>query len=124
MAFNTFVKVKSNYEAKCSLAHDESCSLSAYMQLPVDQYICIQMPLNATLERMGDLDSNKFNLTVPPVRFFNLVVSPMLICTVKQTDHSVNIESTECVLRGSPYVEGLNGCFRFTVNTIFSWVSI
>ncbi|KAJ1414111.1 hypothetical protein B484DRAFT_100419 [Ochromonadaceae sp. CCMP2298] len=52
-SFNTFVKVKSNYEAKCSLKHDEGCSLASYMQLPVDQYVCIKMPLNATLERMG-----------------------------------------------------------------------
>lgn len=118
MAFNTFVTVESSFEARCTSQADRGVSLTDYMRLPVEQYVCIQMPLNATLERMAN---NQFNMTVPPVRFFNLDVSPTLICDVSQTADSVKIVSEECILRGSKYVEGLNGCFHINVNTRFSW---
>lgn len=119
MAFDTIVEVGSNYESKCSLASDKGISLLNYMQLPVEQYVCIKMPLDATLSR---IDGNRFNLTVPPVRFFNLDVSPTLICRVTQTNEAVLIESSECCLRGSPFVESLNGCFRMQIKTIFKWI--
>lgn len=119
MAFDTFVKVETNFETKCGVeSHDPGCTLTDYMRLPVEQYVCIQMPLNASLERMSN---NQFNMTVPPVRFFNLDVSPMLICDVVQTATSVKITSDTCVLRGSPYVVGLNGCFKINVSTKFTW---
>ena len=88
--YNTFVKVKSNFEAQTILEHDENCSLKDYMRLPVDQYVCIKMPLNAKLQRLND---NFFNLTVPPVTFFNLQVSPTVQCIVSQTQDAVVIES-------------------------------
>eukprot|EP01031_Cornospumella_fuschlensis_P039080 gene39080-47545_t len=80
------VDVRSKFEAKCSLEADAGVSLSDYMRLPVEQYVCIQMPLNASLERLG---GSLFNLTVPPVRFFHLDVSPMLFCEVTQTPDAV-----------------------------------
>lgn len=76
------------------------------------------MPLDATLVR---IQNNRFNLTVPPVRFFTLSVSPMLYCDVRQTNSTVEITSTECILRGSQYVTGLNNCFKFSVKTVFTW---
>ena len=118
MAYNTFVTVDSKFETACSLAADEGISLSDYMQLPVDQYVCIKMPLDATLERM---EGSKFNMTVPPVRFFTLDVSPTIICDVTQSDEYVSIESTDCTLRGSPYVVDLNGCYRLKISSTFSW---
>ena len=64
--YNTFVRVKSNFEAKTSMVHDEGFSLKEYMRLPVEQYVCIKMPLNADLTRNeGDV----FILKVPPVTF-------------------------------------------------------
>lgn len=86
MAFDTFVKVSSSYEARCTSScpippdakniHDQVLSLSDYMRLPVDQYVCIKMPLDAVLERDrsdpsqfssdSKLPSNRFVLTVPP----------------------------------------------------------
>lgn len=119
MGFDTYVQVSSSYEARCTLESDKGYSLSQYMKLPVDQYVCLKMPLDATLQRHK---SNNFNLTVPPVRFFNLQVSPMLYCTVEQTENSVKIRCTECVLRGSPYVEALNGCFQINIKTVFNWI--
>ena len=64
--YNTFVRVKSNFEAKTSMENDKGFSLKEYMRLPVEQYVCIKMPLNADLVReQGDL----FTLTVPPEHF-------------------------------------------------------
>jgi hypothetical protein len=116
--FDTVVQVESKFEAICSLNADPGISLTDYMKLPVDQYVCIRMPLDATLQRM---QNNRFNLTVPPVKFFTLEVSPTIICDVIQTENSVEIESKECILRGSSYVESLNGCFKMKIKTIFSW---
>ena len=122
MAYNTFVRVSSDFEVDCKMDADNGVSLTDYMRLPVDQYVCIDMPLNATLQRMGSSDSTVFNLTVPPVTFFQLSVSPMLFCHVTQSEESVRIQSSSCILRGSPYVESLNGCFEININTVFSWV--
>ena len=118
VAYNTFVTVDSTFETACSLVADEGVSLSEYMQLPVDQYVCIKMPLDATLER---IDGAKFNMTVPPVRFFTLDVSPTIICDVSQSNEFVKIESSDCTLRGSPYVVGLNGCYRLKISSTFTW---
>eukprot|EP01031_Cornospumella_fuschlensis_P031806 gene31806-38449_t len=118
MGFDVEVDVRSKFEAKCSLEADAGVSLSDYMRLPVEQYVCIQMPLNASLERLG---GSLFNLTVPPVRFFHLDVSPMLFCEVTQTPDAVSITSSQCVLRGSPYVVGLNGCYKIDIRSSFRW---
>ncbi len=118
MAFDTFVKVSSSYEAPCTLQADPGISLTQYMQLPVEQYVCIQMPLNATLER---IQGNLFRLIVPPVRFFHLDVSPTLYCEVRQTMDTVEIISKKCLLTGSKYIESLNGCFNILVKTKFRW---
>lgn len=62
--FNTFVRVSSSFKAPCSLESDNSkLSLGDYMRLPVEQYVCIKMPLDATLARADD---SRFYLTVPP----------------------------------------------------------
>lgn len=146
-AFDTHVEVDSSFESPCSLLSDEGIALTDYMKLPVDQYVCIKMPLDATLERMkpdnvikflsnqnkdligyNDLSKNPtipnnyFNLTVPPVRFFTLDVSPSLVCRVTQSDDQITIESDSCTLYGSPYVESLNGCYKIQIKTIFTWL--
>ena len=81
MEFDTFVEVASSFEARCNPIAPltigsvnqmgQPLSLSDYMRLPVDQYVCIKMPLDAVLERdssvLGSSDvSNRFILTVPP----------------------------------------------------------
>ena len=118
MAFDTVVSVSSKFETPCSINADAGITLSDYMKLPVDQYVCIKMPLDATLERIA---GTRFNMTVPPVRFFNLDVSPTIMCAVTQSDDSVKIVSNECILRGSPYVVGLNGCFKMNIVSEFRW---
>lgn len=116
--FNTFVNVNSQFEAKTATENDPGVSLTDYMRLPVDQYVCIRMPLDSQLDR---LDGNNFLLTVPPVTFFNLEVSPNVYCIVTQDDKSVIIESDNVVLKGSPYVEKLNGCYQIKIKTVFNW---
>ena len=101
--YDTIIDVKSSFESTCSNLRDSDVSLNDYMQLPVEQYVCIKMPLDATLERMHD---TIFNLTVPPVKFFNLEVSPMLICDVSQDKNSV-------IIRSMKYSIKLNYIFRF-----------
>ena len=98
---------------------DPGVSLSDYMRLPVDQYVCIKMPLDATLTRV---EGNLFRLIVPPVRFFNLDVSPCVSCEVTQDNKAVIIESSSVVLSGSKYVVGLNGCYNIKIKTVFGWV--
>lgn len=118
VVYNTFIEVDSKFETACSLLADEGVSLSDYMKLPVDQYVCIKMPLDATLERV---EGSQFNMTVPPVTFFTLAVSPTIICDVTQSEEFVKIESEDCTLRGSPYVVGLNGCYKLKISSTFSW---
>ena len=103
MAKDTIIDVSSNFEHDCSLIRDYEVSLDDYMQLPVEQYVCIKMPLDATLERMH---TTVFNLTVPPVKFFHLEVSPMLVCEVTQDENSVVIKSK--------YVELFFSCVPIT----------
>jgi hypothetical protein len=121
MGYDTKLSVSSTFSTPCSMAADEGITLSSYMQLPVDQYVCIKMPLDATLER---LEGSRFNMTVPPVRFFNLDLSPTILCDVTQSATSVKIVSNECTLRGSPYVVGLNGCFKMNIVSEFKWTDV
>ena len=62
--YNTFVRVKSNFEAQTSMENDQGFGLKEYMRLPVEQYVCIKMPLDADLTREKD---DLFVLKVPPV---------------------------------------------------------
>lgn len=122
--FNTIVKVDTRFKQRCSNKANEGVSLSDYMRLPVEQYVCLALPLDAHLERINTPSSssnNLFALTVPPVSFFHLSVSPKVYCNVTQDFNSVVIESNECILSGSPYVESLNGCYKFHIRTVFKW---
>lgn len=60
--------------------------------------------------------------TMTVVTFLGLSVSPQMICNVTQSQDSVMIESNQCTLTGSKYVEDLNGCFRLNIRTIFNWI--
>ena len=118
-AYNTIIQVSTHHTRRCIDQVDRNVSLSDYMRLPVEQYVCIEMPLHAHLER---IESNRFQLTVPPVTFFHLQVCPTVYCSVAQNNTAVIIQSDKCNLAGSPYVRSLNGCFRFTIRTVFTWV--
>ena len=49
-------------------------------------------------------------------------MSPTVYCKVSQTSDAVVIESDKVELAGSSYVDGLNGCFKIRIETIFNWI--
>ena len=89
-------------------------SLSNYMSLSPQRFTRIRMPLNSRLLVVDTIDalsrfrgfvaygnlkkyfsssgSSVFILTVPPVRFFHLDVSPNVICRVTQTNSNLVIQ--------------------------------
>ena len=100
--------------------------LDDYMQLPVAQYASLEMPFEASLERVQNSDDT-FELRVPPVSFrvpgVNLTVWPSLIATVTAAHDHVLITADACELSGSPLIEAirLNERFSFRVRTRFTW---
>ena len=62
--FDTIVSVKSRNEVR-NIFHtdDPNVSLTRYMNLPIEQYALIKLPLGATLTKEDD--SPEFKLTVP-----------------------------------------------------------
>jgi len=102
------------------------------MQLPVEQYCGIALPMKAKLmpavevwpERVG---ANEFALRVPPLQFLlpgvPLIVEPLVFAQVCTQPSCVEISSDECTLSGSPFVESLrlNDRFTFRVRTRLTW---
>ena len=117
--YSTLIRVNTCHHSQCIEHVDRNISLSDYMRLPVDQYVCIDMPMQAKLQR---LERASFQLTVPPVNFFHLQVRPTVFCNVTQNQSAVIIQSDTCTLEGSPYIRALNKCFRFNIQTVFTWV--
>ena len=106
--------------------------LTEYMQLPVEQYCAIPLPLRAKLTLASVVwpqrrASNEFALRVPPLTFaipgMPLEVEPLVYATVDSQLDSVTIASDECTLSGSAFVQKLrlNECFEFRVRTVLTW---
>ncbi|KAL3817590.1 hypothetical protein ACHAXA_006479 [Cyclostephanos tholiformis] len=109
-----------------ALSHN--VTLTNYMQLPVEQYVVIPMPLGSSLNRIKKStfhpsDCIEFELVVPTISFFQLSLQPVVYATVQPHHNRVVISSTKCVLCGSPFVEKvkLNDRFDFSVNTTLTW---
>ena len=110
-------------------------TLTHYMQLPVEQYVLIPMPLGSSLttrvrndddinDNNQKLSSNtEFELVVPTITFFQLSLTPVVYATVQPQENQVVISSNQCILRGSPFIEKvqLNDRFDFFVNTTLTW---
>jgi len=112
-------------------------TLTHYMQLPVEQYVLIPMPLGSSLTtrvRLRDddgindnnqqLSSNtEFELVVPTITFFSLSLTPVVYASVQPQENQVVISSNQCILRGSSFIEKvqLNERFDFFVNTTLTW---
>lgn len=129
------------------IALSDNVTLTDYMQLPVEQYVLIPMPLGSNLRKLesnfgessvlsGDLLSSssslmnaseicttEFELTVPTIKFFKLSLQPVVYATVQPYHDRVIISSTKCRLGGSPFIEKvkLNDRFDFSVNTTLTW---
>lgn len=99
---------------------DEGASLTNYMRLPVEQYVTLDIPMSArfNLER---IPGNRFLLSVPPMKFFDVEVNPLVYATVDHTDSAVVIASDEVKLAGSDFVKSLNGLFSTKFRSELSW---
>eukprot|EP00579_Thalassiosira_antarctica_P010140 CAMPEP_0201919648 /NCGR_PEP_ID=MMETSP0903-20130614/8474_1 /ASSEMBLY_ACC=CAM_ASM_000552 /TAXON_ID=420261 /ORGANISM="Thalassiosira antarctica, Strain CCMP982" /LENGTH=288 /DNA_ID=CAMNT_0048456213 /DNA_START=41 /DNA_END=904 /DNA_ORIENTATION=+ len=115
-------------------ALSDNVTLTNYMQLPVEQYSIIPMPMNSSLTRINNdnndvnlsstsSDDTEFELIVPPITFFKLALQPVVYASVHPRENRVEITSTKCILRGSPFIEkvNLNERFDFCVNTTLTW---
>ena len=115
-------------------ALSDNVTLTNYMQLPVEQYSIIPMPMNSSLTRINNdnndvnlsstsSDDTEFELVVPPITFFKLALQPVVYASVHPRENRVEITSTKCILRGSPFIEkvNLNERFDFCVNTTLTW---
>lgn len=115
-------------------AVSDNVTLTKYMQLPVEQYALIPMPMGARLTRLsdknavvsstpGDAEVIEFELVVPNITFFKLSLQPVVYATVRARDNRVEILSQTCTLRGSPFIEkvNLNERFDICVNTTLTW---
>jgi len=100
--------------------------LSTYMTLPVEQYVLVPMPLNSKLSRLeSNNHENKFLLQVPPIRFWNLQIHPLVTAQVVLESDKVHITSNQCLLQSpeESYIERvrLNERFDFSVSCTLTW---
>ena len=79
-------------------------SLDRYMQLPVEQYCAIPLPMQASLVRTARAD--EFEMRVPELAFSvpgkPITVAPLVLATVVSERDRVVIASDSCTLTGSP----------------------
>ena len=62
-----------------AMTSDPGLSLSRYMRLPVEQYVDVPLPMNASMSRVGSGEGDEdglFELAVPGLEFFWLEVQP------------------------------------------------
>jgi hypothetical protein len=132
-------------------ANTEDTRLTTYMRLPVEQYVCVPMPLNSKLSRYintatsslsedDDIVSaaannttntttshppttNDFELIVPPVKFLWLEVQPIIKARVVLEPDRVLIQSHEATLIGSSFISTskLNERFDFCARAELTW---
>ena len=115
-----------------TLSHN--VTLTNYMQLPVEQYVLIPMPLGSSLTTRDKsknsatgtdlLSANtEFELVVPTITFFKMSLQPVVYASVYPQENRVVISSSRCILRGSSFIEKtqLNDRFDFCVNTTLTW---
>jgi len=62
-------------------------------------------------------------LVAPPVQFLHLKVNPRVYTNITQMSDSILITSHKCELSGSTMIENINKCFKFRVDTRFTWSS-
>ena len=103
-------------------ARNGPVSLDRYMQLPVDQYCAIPLPMQASLTRTPRTD--EFEMRVPPLAFTlpgqPITVAPLVLATVVRERDRVVIRSRSCTLTGSPRVMRLIEATRLNDHFDFS----
>eukprot|EP00747_Dinoflagellata_sp_TGD_P179043 gnl/TRDRNA2_/TRDRNA2_29163_c0_seq1.p1 gnl/TRDRNA2_/TRDRNA2_29163_c0~~gnl/TRDRNA2_/TRDRNA2_29163_c0_seq1.p1 ORF type:complete len:315 (+),score=27.74 gnl/TRDRNA2_/TRDRNA2_29163_c0_seq1:186-1130(+) len=112
------LRVGGQFEQRVSNQADGDVSLTSYMRLPTSQYVCLELPLGA---KMQPVSGSRFLLKVPPIKFFNIEVMPVVYTTVLQNESAVVVHSNEVRLAGSPFVESLNGCYDIDARAELTW---
>lgn len=115
---DVYINVDRSQEYSISGTADEGTSLDSYMSLPAHLYIQTLFPSTSKLECV---EGNKYQIVVPPLKFFDWEVNPVTYSRIWQTDSAVIIESNESTLVGTPLIESLNGQYYFQIRTELSW---
>ena len=115
----TKISVESEYESECNFKNDKDATLTRYMMLPVEHLVFIDMPRQSSLVKHDGEDF--FTLTTPAIRFFQIDVSPIILCKLQRLGESIVIRSEKCELKGGTMVDKLNGCFNIDVCTTLTW---
>jgi len=98
--------------------------LDTYMKLPMERLETIPFAHGTKLEKSKTSELSNYELVAPPVQFLHLKVNPRVYTNITQTDYSILITSHKCELSGSTMIENINKCFKFRVDTKFTWDSI
>ena len=84
------VNLRAHAEARAAVDEgaNEDLSLSAYMRLPVSQYVDVPLPMGATMAKVGSCTGDEtrdeeFTLTIPGLKFFSLEVQPVVNVRVR-----------------------------------------
>ena len=93
------------------------------MQLPMERLETIPFARGTKLEKSKTNEISNYELVAPPVQFLHLKVHPRVYTNITQTPNSIIITSHKCELSGSTMIENINKCFKFRVDTSFTWSS-
>ena len=125
------IRIRVRDRRRAEVAPEERGFVDAYFREPVDAFcdlegVQLRRASREEAER-ADIDAaqaDAFVLSVPQVSFFNLlVVQPVVTCTAEQNPGtSVSVTSSQCRLVGSnaPFLDAVNDCFDFFVDTAIS----
>lgn len=103
-------------EATCTVRDaGGALSLQSYMRLPVEQYYILDP------SQIRFLESNVFQLAVPPINLLGTSLQPRLRVAVATREDAVVLEATGCQLRGSGALGALDDKFSMTFTTTITW---
>ena len=94
-------------------------SLTAYMQLPLEQYFVLDP------NQIKFIEANRFLLTVPRQTFFSLWLEPEVEISVVNLGQKIVLQAERCRIKGSDLVENMQLDSRFALRfvTELTWQS-
>ena len=96
--YDTNLRAHTRVRAAVDERAAEDVSLSAYMRLPVSQYVDVPLPLGATMTRVradaaATSRDEEFRLTIPGLRFLTLEVQPVIDVRVRCLDDGETVKT-------------------------------
>jgi len=95
--------------------------LGAYMMMPVDQFVLIDLPLGAYMARVDD---STFQLVIQEIAFFGFELRPIIKVRVTHSMYprpSVILEAVEFRFDGSEIVRSLSDVSEVRGKTVLTW---